>query len=295
MTGDYVPYLVAHWPAPVKRSSEVEDALIVYRRVLAAAADRSVVIAAIGFATNLAPLLRSPPDEISPLGGRELVAQKVKRIVWQGGWYPKRHLPIRGNAAENEFNWGCGKRWYDSTPCDGEAAFAVMRMPPTVEQIFSEVGGEIGTGGRDVLACAPETNPCRQAFQRTLTAWNQDPQGGRASWDPVVTLVAVRGVQAIPGAFTVRGANLLAHNGTNYWVDEGVDPTAAAPRDWPKADRYTAPPANQSYLAMEGDGPWKAMETRARQRGGPPRVVEDLKQEIDRLLCRSPGAHHRAR
>ena len=121
------------------------------------------------------------------------------------------------------------------------------------------------------------------------------PQGGRASWDPVVTLVAVRGVQAIPGAYTVRGANLLAYNGTNYWVDEGDDPTAAAPRDWPKADRYNAPPANQSYLAMEGDGPWKEMETRARQRGGPPRVVEDLKQEIDRLLCRSPAAHHRAR
>ena len=40
----------------------------------------------IGFVTNIAALLVSPADDISPLSGRDLVAQKVKTIVWMGGW-----------------------------------------------------------------------------------------------------------------------------------------------------------------------------------------------------------------
>ena len=168
-------------------------------------------------------------DVLGPLSGHELVARKVRAVMWQGGWYPLRHgcpgarntdgsrcVAARGNAAANEFNWGCGRRWYDPAHCEGESAYAVLHMPSSIEQIFSEVGGEIGTGGADVLACAGEGSPCRQAFKRTLEAWRQDPSRGRASWDPVVTLMAVRGIDSIPGAFRVRGTNLVAFNGTNY-------------------------------------------------------------------------------
>ena len=48
-----------------------------YRRVLAAQPDRSVAISSVGLLTNLAALLRSGPDDNSPLDGRALVAQKV--------------------------------------------------------------------------------------------------------------------------------------------------------------------------------------------------------------------------
>ena len=58
MRGHYVDDLVDNWPSPVKGSWDVEDAVSVYRQVLAAAEDHSVVISAIGFATNLADLLR---------------------------------------------------------------------------------------------------------------------------------------------------------------------------------------------------------------------------------------------
>eukprot|EP00966_Prymnesium_polylepis_P170943 3951543-Prymnesium_polylepis.1 len=51
--------------------------------------DHSVVIAAIGFTTNIAALLRSPPDEISPLSGTELVSKKVRQVIWQGGLYDR--------------------------------------------------------------------------------------------------------------------------------------------------------------------------------------------------------------
>ena len=49
------------------------------RRVLAAAEDHSVVISSVGFLTNLADLLASPPDATSHLSGQQLVRRKVTR------------------------------------------------------------------------------------------------------------------------------------------------------------------------------------------------------------------------
>ena len=56
-----------------------------YRRALAEADDRSVTIAAIGHVTNLLELLFSGGDDLSPMGGRELLQQKVDRMVIMGG------------------------------------------------------------------------------------------------------------------------------------------------------------------------------------------------------------------
>jgi len=58
-----------------------------YRRILAKADDRSVVVLSLGFATELAKLLDSPADDISPLSGRELVARKVKMLSIMAGSY----------------------------------------------------------------------------------------------------------------------------------------------------------------------------------------------------------------
>lgn len=55
------------------------------RRTLAAVADGGVVIVQVGFFTNLAALLESPPDAASPLTGRELVARKVALLSVMGG------------------------------------------------------------------------------------------------------------------------------------------------------------------------------------------------------------------
>ena len=67
------------------------EATAAYRKVLSEADDHSVVISAIGFATNLAALLQTSPDDYSSLNGYDLVALKVKQVVWQGGWYPPFH------------------------------------------------------------------------------------------------------------------------------------------------------------------------------------------------------------
>ena len=104
MRGWYVDDLVDNWPSPVKGSWDVPTAVEVYRQVLAEAEDNSVVISAIGFATNIADLLRSGPDDKSPLTGSELVAAKVKTVVWQGGWYPPMH-----GFGHQTYNWSVEK------------------------------------------------------------------------------------------------------------------------------------------------------------------------------------------
>ena len=83
--GWYVDDLVDNYPSPVKDSREVPDAVETYRMVLSSAEDKSIVISSIGFVTNIAALLRSEPDNYSELNGYDLVAAKVKTIVWQDG------------------------------------------------------------------------------------------------------------------------------------------------------------------------------------------------------------------
>src|SRR4029077_8830299 len=61
------------YPHDLVSGRSTKDATAVLRATLAAQPDRSVVIAQVGFSTNLARLLESPPDEFSPLAGRELV------------------------------------------------------------------------------------------------------------------------------------------------------------------------------------------------------------------------------
>ena len=73
-----------------KTPEQIEDPVTLYRRTLAAQPDRSVTVLSLGFATELAKLLDSPADDISPLTGRELVARKVKTLSIMAGSYGEK-------------------------------------------------------------------------------------------------------------------------------------------------------------------------------------------------------------
>jgi len=60
------------------KPEDVPDAAVLFRRILAAQPDSSVILVTVGPATNIARLLESKPDDISPLNGHELVRRKVK-------------------------------------------------------------------------------------------------------------------------------------------------------------------------------------------------------------------------
>jgi hypothetical protein len=65
--------------------AKAPEAVSVLRRALAAQTDGSVVMIAVGYHTNLARLLDSGADAASSLGGRELVARKVRLLSVMAG------------------------------------------------------------------------------------------------------------------------------------------------------------------------------------------------------------------
>ncbi len=73
------------YPHDLKSGSDAPDAVAVLRKVLAAQPDNSVVIAQVGFSTNLANLLKSKGDEYSPLTGLELARRKVRLLSVMAG------------------------------------------------------------------------------------------------------------------------------------------------------------------------------------------------------------------
>ena len=74
-----------NYPHDLKTGKDAPDAVTVLRQTLASQDDVSVVIAQVGFSTNLANLLASKPDDISDLSGSELVTQKVRLLSIMAG------------------------------------------------------------------------------------------------------------------------------------------------------------------------------------------------------------------
>ncbi len=88
------------YPHDLLSGRAAPSATDVLRATLASQPDRSVVIAQVGFSTNLARLLDSPPDKHSPLSGKDLVERKVKLLSVMAGAFQ----PIDGNKHYLEYN-----------------------------------------------------------------------------------------------------------------------------------------------------------------------------------------------
>jgi inosine-uridine nucleoside N-ribohydrolase len=106
-------------------NSGVEEGYVQIRKQLAQADDNSVVLVAVGPLTNIARLLQSGPDKISPLNGIDLVRQKVRSVSM-----------MSGNMAQETPEWNVVQ--------DLEASKVVYGKCP-VSLIVSgfEVGGKI--------------------------------------------------------------------------------------------------------------------------------------------------------
>lgn len=88
------------YPHHLKHSSDAPEALRLLRRLLAAQPEGSVVLVQVGYFSNFAALLDTPADERSPLTGRDLVKQKVKRLSVMAGAFQT----INDNNHFPEFN-----------------------------------------------------------------------------------------------------------------------------------------------------------------------------------------------
>jgi hypothetical protein len=195
---------------PVTSSAQVPRGVETYRKVLAGAPNASVSIASIGMLTNLRDLLASPPDRVSPLSGRDLVAAKVAKIVFMNGWYNfECATGLIGPAAE----------------CQGSAQAVLKMMPPQIPLVASGTGSDPNIfTGNDLQTAHPPNSPCRQALKN----WCCNPNGqsgvhGRLSWDPIAVMIASLGVGSVlekPVDFGTRwSANI---NGTQDFFGNGT-------------------------------------------------------------------------
>ena len=191
--------LVSKYPAKIKANGRAENAISLYRRILAAQADHSVTIITIGFLSNLNDLLRSGPDKNSSLNGYDLVKRKVKKLVSMAGRFPKG----------GEFN----------IQCDPISARYVAENWPT-EIIFSgwEIGDPIRTGIPLITNNNIRNSPVKEAFSIAIPMAAGDSLG-RMSWDETAVLVGINGYAQYYSL--VEGRMIIEPSGWNSWDING--------------------------------------------------------------------------
>ena len=188
--------LIEKYPHHIQSTSDVPDAVTIYRKILANQPDHSVTIATIGFLTNLSNLLNSKPDKFSKLPGKELIKRKVKKLVSMAGWFPQGreyNLLIDSVASANVFG-----SW--PTPI-----------------IFSgfEIGKQIKTG-LGLIKDSSLHSPVKDVFAFCIPKAKED-SAGRMSWDETTVLVAIRGANPY---FGLKRGHIIIHGGNNSWKDD---------------------------------------------------------------------------
>ena len=186
--------IVAKYPHKIKSTNEVADAVDVYRKALVNQPDKSVTMVTVGFLTNLNNLLKSKPDNISLLTGKELVIRKVKRLVSMAGRFPEgREFNVYMDSASSEYV-------YNNWP--GEIIFTGY-----------EIGWEIRTGLR-LMNSEIKNSPVKDVFRISIPLSAED-KDGRMSWDETAVLIGVYGTE---GFFdTVMGKIIVNPDGSNNW------------------------------------------------------------------------------
>lgn len=185
--------MVAKYAHHINKTSDVPDAVKLYREILSKQPDQSVTIASIGFLTNLSNLLDSKPDGYSHLSGRELIKRKVKKLVSMAGWFPQGreyNLYTDSTASANVFN-----HW--PTPV-----------------IFSgfEIGNNIKTGLGLVHDDALKS-PVKDVFAWCIPKAKED-SAGRMSWDETAVFVAIKGAEPY---FGLKRGHIIINGGYNSW------------------------------------------------------------------------------
>ncbi len=204
IANQYSSFLIDNYPGLYDLDLDrVPEAVDIYRKVLAAAEDKSIVFVVIGFKKNMSDLLKSRPDDISPLTGLQLVEQKVKFVSDMGGWYPEAPEPENYEP----FNLGM---------VPGAAKYYVENWPTTM--LFTGIAaGEIKLAKK----LRKLDTPTGRAIDYKLAhdgGWGKEIEDAQAGFDCVSTLIAVKG--AIEFFHVKSGCNELDSAGYNIFSYE---------------------------------------------------------------------------
>jgi len=176
------------------------DAVTVLRRALVES--ENAVLCAIGPLNNIAALLESKGDDISPLDGVSLVREKCAKVVLMAGGF------VKGEDGRNIPEW--------NALCDVAATQATVRLCP-VPLVFLpfEAGLDMLTGGPLMDKYGDDT-PLTFSFY--LTGDTKD-QGGRHSWDPATLLYAIEGCRHYFDE-SLRGTVIVDREGRTVMTDD---------------------------------------------------------------------------
>lgn len=171
---DYVNYYAKAASDKFGFPDDADDAVKVLRRTLATSPAKITLIT-IGPLTDIADLLRSGADEISPLSGAELMREKVDKVYAMAGSFA-------GNYADgNAF-----REWNVLQDIESARVFC-ERCPAPVVFLPHEVGNKIFV---DQPAAENPITFCMRTF---CEEWAKKPADGfrRESWDPVTCMIAL--------------------------------------------------------------------------------------------------------
>jgi hypothetical protein len=181
----------------VRSNDGCTDAVRLYRQALACVEDR-LEIAEIGFCQVLAAVLRSPPDDLSPLPGRALLELKCRHIWAMAGKWDDPAGGYEYNLSNTQPNCQAASEFYENCP-----------VPVTF--LGFEVGLNVLTGG----VLKGRDDPLARALKDHGSA------NGRHSWDPMLALLAIAGDPEKAGYTVVRGqARIDPSDGKNSWTPD---------------------------------------------------------------------------
>jgi hypothetical protein len=192
--------LLAKYPHKIKANADAWNAVKLYRKLLAAQPDHSVIIATVGFLTNISDLLNSPADQYSKLNGKALIQKKVKLLVSMAGKFPSGY----------EFN-------VDKDIAASNNVFQNIGIPV----IYSgfEIGEKIKTGLPLINNTAIKNSPVKDVF-RIAIPLSKDDAAGRMSWDETAVLIAIKGYSNYYDLHKGKMA-IVPADGKNTWDDNG--------------------------------------------------------------------------
>ena len=189
--------IVSKYPHRLKSNDEAEDAVTLYRKILAAQPDKSVTIVTVGFITNMANLLKSGADAHSPLDGVALVKQKVRHLVAMAGAFPSgKEFNVEKDAAASKY--------------------AFENWPTEIYFSGVEIGRNIFSG-LPLVNSSIQNSPVKDVFAISIPMSKEDEKG-RKSWDQTAVLVAVEGVEKFYAL--VPGRIVCYPDGRNEWDSE---------------------------------------------------------------------------
>jgi hypothetical protein len=200
----YAKTISEEFPQDTGLGEEAEDALPLYRKILAEQPDHSVTIVTVGYLTNLSYLLKSGPDSASALTGMELVRKKVKLLVCMGGRYPYH---------QNYEKWGNFK------PDPAAIQFVAQEWPTKITFTGGGDFADLIKTGKSPFQFKPSSNPVSRAYEIFLKDWRD----WHHSADLIAVYVAVRGWEEY-FVLNTTGYNHIFEDGTLMWRLQPDDP-----------------------------------------------------------------------